>query len=378
MRHTKILATLGPATESSQQIEKLLAAGVDAIRLNFSHGTHDWHRTVYKRVRSAAQKLGRAVAIVQDLQGPKIRLGLIQGNEVEVAAGASLIITTSPIEGTSSRIPTSYSNLPRDVTAGDTILIDEGRIRLTVESVQGTEIHCLVVVGGTVASRKGIHIPGVKSNIPSMTDKDRADVEFGLALGVDFIALSFVKRAPDVEGLRDWMRQKGKMIPIISKIETTQAIEHLDEIVDASDGVMVARGDLGVESSLDLIPYYQKKIIQLANQKGKLVITATQMLESMIVNNSPTRAEITDIANSILDGTDVMMLSGETAMGKFPIQTVEQMATIAATTERTLYPYDSPGFCSTHPDIKELAPAMVRLIGQASLEFKPKAIAVFT
>jgi len=378
MRHTKILATLGPSTDTAIYIEALLTAGADAIRLNFSHGNHEWHRSVYQRVRLAAQKLGQAVPVVQDLQGPKIRLGEILGHEVELVTGSSLTITTHPIQGTAERLPTSYRALPLEVSNGDRILIDEGRIRLTVNTIQGTEIHCVVDMGGTVSSRKGIHIPGVKLNIPSLTEKDQTDAEFGLELGVDFMALSFVRSAEDVEHLRAWMKQKGKVVPIISKIETAQALDHLEEIIDASDAVMVARGDLGVETSLDLIPFYQKKIIQLANQRGKLVITATQMLESMISHHSPTRAEITDVANSILDGTDVMMLSGETAVGRFPIATVQQMARIADTTERTLYPFDNPEFCSKTHESKDLTPTLVRLIGQASREFQPKAIAVFT
>lgn len=378
IRHTKILATLGPATETEQQIKDLLAAGADAIRLNFSHGSYDWHKTVYERVRIAAQTSGRAVAVVQDLQGPKIRLGEITDNHVEIVTGSALILTTAPIKGTAERIPTSYLDLPSVVSPGDKILIDEGRIRLTVKDIEGTEIHCLVNLGGPLSSKKGIHIPGVKTNIPALTEKDRADAAFGLSLGVDYIALSFVNRAEDIMCLRDWMKQKGKEVPIIAKIETAQAMERLDEIVSAADGVMVARGDLGVESALDLIPFYQKKIIQLANHKGKLVITATQMLESMIKHNSPTRAELTDVANSILDGTDVMMLSGETAVGAFPIQTVRQMAVIAGTTEKTLYPFGQAKSESTAVQGEDLTPAIIRLISKASHEFKAKAIALYT
>lgn len=378
MRHSKILATVGPAVETEPSLEKLLTAGVDAFRLNFSHGTHEWHEAVYRRIRRIAQGSERSVAVLQDLQGPKIRLGSLQGNSVELLTGSSLSLTTCPIEGTAERIPTSYEDLPQELSTGDRILIDEGRIRLIVEDVRGTEIHCRVDVGGSVSSRKGIHLPGVKTSIPSLTEKDRADAAFGLTLGVDFLALSFVRRAEDVEHLRHWLKEKGGTTPIISKIETAEALEHLEDIVAVSDGVMVARGDLGVETSLEMIPYYQKRIIQLANQQGKLVITATQMLESMISNASPTRAEITDIANSILDGTDVMMLSGETAVGEFPIQTVQRMAAVAETTEKTLFPFNRSSFCDRPEGSKTQASAMARLVAQAALEFQPKAIVVFT
>jgi pyruvate kinase len=378
VRHTKILATLGPAVESEPFLEKLMEAGVDAFRLNFSHGSHEWHEEAYHRIRRLAQKAGRSVAILQDLQGPKIRLGMLKDNQVDLKSGSSLALTTCPIEGTADRIPTSYADLPRELSPGDKVLIDEGRIRLIVEAVKGTEIHCQVEVGGAVSSRKGIHLPGIKTSIPSLTDKDRTDVDFGMALGVDYIALSFVRSAEDVVLLRHELKQKGGKIPIIAKIETADALKHLEDIVTVSDGVMVARGDLGVEASLELIPYYQKRIIQLANQQGKPVITATQMLESMISNESPTRAEITDIANSILDGTDVMMLSGETAIGRHPVQTVQRMAAIAETTEKTLYPFDRLGICTKPETPHSEATAMARLVAQAAKEFKPKTIVVHT
>ncbi len=378
MRHTKILATLGPSTETSQHIKALIAAGVDAFRLNFSHGTMEWHEMVFHRIRQAADEMGQAIAIVQDLQGPKIRLGEIEGKGITLIAGATTIITSCPVVGTTARIPSSFTNLPLEVSPGNRILIDEGQIQLTVTEVKGKEIHCLIDIGGTLTSRKGMHVPGLQSKIPSLTDKDKEDARLGLGLGFDYIALSFVRRPEDVHYLRDWMHQLGYSVPIISKIETHEAVEHLEGIISASDGVMVARGDLGIETTLELIPYYQKKIIQLANSAGKIVITATQMLESMISNISPTRAEITDIANSILDGTDAMMLSGETAIGQYPIETVKQMATIAATTEKKLYPFDSPLRTDPTDVHQDLASSMAHLIGQASRDLMPKAIAVFT
>jgi pyruvate kinase len=291
MRHTKILATLGPSTETSQPIKALIAAGVDAFRLNFSHGTLEWHEMVYHRIRQAAEETGKAIAIVQDLQGPKIRLGEIEGKGITLITGATTLITSCPIVGTSDRIPTSFTNLPSVVSLGNRILIDEGQIQLTVTEVKGTEIHCFIDIGGTLTSRKGMHIPGLQSKIPSLTDKDKEDARFGLSLGFDFIALSFVRRPEDVHYLRDWMHHLGCSLPIISKIETHEAVEHLEGIISASDGVMVARGDLGIETTLELIPYYQKKIIQLANSAGKLVITATQMLESMISKKSRLRGK---------------------------------------------------------------------------------------
>jgi pyruvate kinase len=316
--------------------------------------------------------------VIQDLQGPKIRLGLIAGGSVELKTDDFTIMTTSPIEGTAERIPTSYTELPHELSKGNQILIDEGRVRLRVEDIRGTEIHCRIVRGGVVASRKGIHLPRVQTKIPALTRKDKEDAAFGLALGVDFIALSFVRRAEDVEQLRHWMSEQGRSVPIISKIETAEALDHLEEILSVSDGIMVARGDLGVEASLELIPYYQKRMIHLANQQGKTVITATQMLESMIVNPFPTRAEITDIANSILDGTDVMMLSGETAVGQYPIETIETMSSIAATTEKKLYPFERRRLSADASERYQHASSMARLVAQASQEFKPKAIVVFT
>jgi pyruvate kinase len=378
MRHTKILATLGPATETESQVEKLLAAGVNAFRLNFSHGNHDWHKSMYKIIRQAAQKAGRSVAILQDLQGPKIRLGLIRGNHMELVTGALTILTTSPIEGTAERFASSYTDLHRDLKPGDKILIDEGRIRLTVTKVAGMDIHCQVERGGSVASRKGIFLPGVKTRIPSLTDKDRDDALFGLSLGVDYIALSFVRQAEDVKILRDFLLENGGQLPIVSKIETMEALDNLEDIVKVSDGIMVARGDLGVEATLEWIPFYQKKIIKLANQYGKPVITATEMLESMITNATPTRAELTDIANSILDGTDVMMLSGETAVGKYPEHAVERMAAVAANTEQNLYPFERNCLPLAEQSAKPQASAMARLVAHASQEFNPKAIVVFT
>lgn len=377
-RHTKILATLGPSTETVEQIENLILAGADGFRLNFSHGTHQWHKSIYERVRAAAARSGRAIAIVQDLQGKKIRLGEIENNGINLLVGASLTITTQSIIGSQSRIPTTCADLPQDVSAGSRILLNDGRIQLIVEQVLGTEINCRVVTGGFISSRKGIHVPGAISGPAPLSEKDQADAELGLSLGVDFLALSFVTQASEINFLREWMSKKGKVIPIIAKIETAQAIENLDEIISAADGVMVARGDLGVEVSLEMIPFYQKKIIRQANAVGKLVITATQMLESMIEKPSPTRAEVTDIANSIIDGTDVVMLSGETAIGRFPIETINQMSSIAETAEQTVYSYGPRKPDSSKKEILDFPTVAARLIGEASQALDPRAIVAFT
>lgn len=378
MRHTKILATLGPATESLNQIEDLVKAGADAFRLNFSHGDKDWHKAVFQRIRTVAVASGRAIAIVQDLQGPKIRIGEVEGGEIELVSSSSLILTTTSVLGTADRISTPYQEITSDVSPDDTILIDEGRICLKVGKVRGRDIFCTIERGGTLASKKGLYIPGKTSSIPSFTAKDQDDADFGLALGVDFIALSFVSKADDILRLKSWIQHRGKSVPIIAKIETALAIQNLDEIVSASDGVMVARGDLGMEVPLEMIPFYQKKIIEMANAQCKIVITATQMLESMILNDRPTRAELTDIANSILDGTDVMMLSGETAIGKFPTETVAQMASVAEATEMNLFDFKGRRDYSARENPLTLPLVMASLLGEAARNLLPKAIAVVT
>ncbi len=378
MRRTKILATLGPASSSPEKIEALIRAGVNAFRLNFSHGTHESHEVVYRIVREVATRLGAPIAILQDLQGPKIRTGkLVDGKDVTLVPGARLTISTRECVGTAARVSTTYAALPTDVKPGDTILLNDGLLSLRVVSKDATDVVTEVVLGGALGEHKGINLPGVALSTPSLTEKDREDAAFGLGLGVDYIALSFVRRPSDLEDLRKVVRASGRDVPIVAKIEKPEAIEQLEAVIAASDGVMVARGDLGVEVSVERVPVLQKRIIAESNRQGKLVITATQMLESMISSPMPTRAEATDIANAILDGTDVVMLSGETAKGAYPVEAVTMMGQIAEETERELVRYyDSLDRVEATGD--RLTKAAVDAACFAARELVSAAIAVFT
>ncbi len=379
-RRTKILATLGPASREPAVLDAMIAAGLDAVRLNFSHGTHEAHAETYKRVREASARQGREIAVLQDLQGPKIRLGKIDG-ELHVETGSKLVITTRKMIGKAGEavVPTDYELLPRDVELGMKILLDEGRVAVVVRGVEGQDVMTEVTDGGVLVSNKGLSVPGATLTAAAMTDKDRIDVEFGLKLGVDYVALSFVRRPSDVEDLRRVMVAAGRVVPIIAKIEKPQAVDAIDEIVAIADGVMVARGDLAIEASLEMIPAYQKRIIARANRQGKLVVTATQMLESMTDNPLPTRAEVTDVANAVLDGTDVVMLSGETAVGKHPVEVVRRMGAIAETTEQTLYPFDREIHPAPNPaDHDVFARVNARIAARAARETGAAAILVFT
>jgi len=334
MRRTKIVATIGPASRSPEMLERLIQAGVNVFRLNFSHGTHEEHFEVIRAARDIAARLHRPVALLQDLSGPKIRTGKVKDGQVELVKGARLAITTdTSIEGTAELISTTYEPLPRDVKAGDPILLDDGNLELRVVGVSGGRVLCEVVDGGTLRSHKGMNLPGVALSTPALTEKDRRDLQFGVQHQVDYVAMSFVRRAEDVLEAKALIRSMGEAIPVIAKIEKPEAVDNLESILAAADGVMVARGDLGVELGTEDVPIVQKRIIAMANVAGKVVITATQMLESMIENPRPTRAEASDVANAILDGTDAVMLSGESAVGKFPVETVETMARIADYTE---------------------------------------------
>lgn len=345
-RRTKIVCTIGPATNTPEHLGQLIAAGMDVARLNFSHGTHEEHARTIAAIRAASDAAGKPVAILQDLQGPKIRTGeLVNHQRVQLTDGARLTITTRAITGDAQQINTTYQDLPNDVKPGDRILLSDGLIELRVVAVAAPDIQCEVVHGGDLAEHQGINLPGVAVSAPALTTKDRADLIFGVAQGVDYFALSFVRRPEDLAEARAAIvhaQAPGAVpVPIIAKLEKPEAIERLDEILHASDGVMVARGDLGVELPLEQVPLIQKRIIKRANKLGLPVITATQMLESMITNPRPTRAEVSDVANAILDGTDAVMLSGETAVGRFPIDTVKVMARIASETEannRTAHP----------------------------------------
>ena len=327
------MCTLGPATASKERIKELVEAGMDVARLNLSHGAYADHEQIYRYVREAADESGHGVAVFVDLQGPKIRLGNFKEGSTRIQTGQSFVITTREVDGDNEIASTTYQGLPGDVGPGDQILIDDGKVRLRVVAVEGDEVHTIVVTGGRISDHKGINLPGVPVSVPAMSEKDIADLRWGLHLTVDFIALSFVRSAKDVEDVRKVMLEEGVLLPVIAKIEKPQAIDNLDEIIKAFDGFMVARGDLGVECPLEDVPFLQKRVVEKARRNAKPVIVATQMLESMISNPAPTRAEASDVANAVLDGADAVMLSGETSVGEYPIETVRTMARIIRSTE---------------------------------------------
>ena len=327
------MCTLGPATSSPERLTELVSAGMDVARLNMSHGDHSDHEQNLASVRRAAEEVGRPVAVLADLQGPKIRLGRFASGEETLVEGALFTITTEECEGTAERCSTTYDGLPGDVTPGDRILIDDGRLMVEAVEVTDTDVLTRVVVGGPVSNNKGINLPGVAVSVPAMSEKDIDDLRWALRHGADLIALSFVRSAKDAEAVHRVMDEEGRTVPIVAKIEKPQAVENLDEIIDAFDAFMVARGDLGVELPLEDVPLVQKRIVTAARRWAKPVIVATQMLESMISAPRPTRAEASDVANAILDGADAVMLSGETSVGQYPIQAVETMARIVDTTE---------------------------------------------
>ena len=329
------MCTLGPATSNERRIRELVYAGMDVARLNMSHGSHEDHAEAYRLVREASDASGHGVGILADLQGPKIRLERFSGGPVKLTRGQQWTITTRDVDGNAEICGTTYKGLAGDVAKGDPILIDDGKVRLRVLEVKdGTDVVCEVLVGGNVSDNKGINLPGVAVSVPALSEKDIEDLRFALHLTVDFIALSFVRSAADVEDVRKVMREENVTLPVIAKIEKPQAIDNLDEVIAAFDGFMVARGDLGVECPAEEVPFLQKKIIDKARLNAKPVIVATQMLESMISSPSPTRAEVSDVANAILDGADAVMLSGETGVGEYPVHTVETMARIIGTTEQ--------------------------------------------
>ena len=333
MQRAKIVCTLGPAVDTAEDIQRLVEAGMDVARLNMSHGTHDDHRRRYDLVRQASDATGHGVGIIADLQGPKIRLETFAGGKAKLAVGEEFVITTRRVEGDERLCGTTYAGLPGDVKAGDPILVDDGKLRLRVVKVEGADVTTRVEVGGKVSDHKGLNLPGVAVSVPALSEKDVDDLRWALRTSVDFVALSFVRSAADVEDVRRIMREEGVLLPVIAKIEKPQAIDNLDEVVEAFDAFMVARGDLGVECPLEDVPFLQKRVIDKARRNAKPVIVATQMLESMISNPAPTRAEASDVANAVLDGADAVMLSGETSVGEYPIETVETMARIIESTE---------------------------------------------
>jgi len=332
-RKTKIVVTIGPASESPEMLARLIRAGLNVARLNFSHGDFSKHAEVVRSIHDAARAVGRRVAIMADLPGPKLRLGKIDPEPIQLLPGAHFSLTSENIVGDTQRASTSFERLSRVVKPGDRIFLNDGLVQLVVQRVAGNEVECTVAVGGELRSRKGLNLPGIKLGISAFTEKDRAALEFALGVGVDAVSQSFVERAADIEAVRAAAAKLGRQPFVIAKIERADALARYDEILAACDGIMVARGDLGVEVPIEKIAYTQKQLIAKANLAGKPVITATQMLESMVASRLPTRAEATDVANAILDGTDCVMLSGESAMGKFPEEAVTMLAKIAAFTE---------------------------------------------
>ncbi|MFJ3796045.1 pyruvate kinase [Streptomyces sp. NPDC090088] len=337
MRRAKIVCTLGPATDSYDQIKGLVEAGMDVARLNLSHGGYAEHEERYQRVRKASDETGRSVGILADLQGPKIRLGRFTEGPVLLERGDTFTITVEEgAEGDRRQCGTTYSGLAGDVTPGERVLVDDGKVCLEVTHVDGPRVHTTVVEGGMISDHKGLNLPGVAVSVPALSEKDEADLRWALRTGVDVIALSFVRSGKDIEDVHRIMDEEGRRLPVIAKVEKPQAVENIDSIVAAFDGIMVARGDLGVEMPLEQVPIVQKRAVKLAKRNAKPVIVATQMLDSMIENSRPTRAEASDVANAVIDGTDAVMLSGETSVGKYPIETVRTMAKIVEAAEEDI------------------------------------------
>lgn len=334
-RHTKIVATLGPASSTPEILDRMVQAGIDVVRMNFSHGTADDHRARAEGIRAAAAKFGRTVGILGDLQGPKIRVGKFEAGRITLVAGEKFILDAQCPLGNQERVGLDYKDLPKDVVNGDILLLDDGRLKLEVTGVRGQEIHTRVIVGGELSNNKGINRQGGGLTAPALTAKDMDDIKTAAQIGVDFVAVSFPKSAADMYMARQLLRAAGSTAVLIAKIERVEAITNLAEILDASDGIMVARGDLAVEVGDATVPALQKKMIRMARDMNKLTITATQMMESMITSPVPTRAEVSDVANAVLDGTDAVMLSAETASGKYPVEVVESMARICVEAERS-------------------------------------------
>ncbi|MDI9885464.1 pyruvate kinase [Streptomyces sp. HNM0645] len=336
MRRAKIVCTLGPSTDSYEQIKALVDAGMDVARLNLSHGTYADHEERYRHVRKASDESGRSVGVLADLQGPKIRLGRFHEGPVLLERGDAFTITVEPVEGDRDICGTTYAGLASDVTPGERILVDDGRVSLEVTAVDGPRVRTTVVEGGVISDHKGLNLPGVAVSVPALSDKDVEDLRWAIRTGADVIALSFVRSGRDIEDVHRVMDEEGRRLPVIAKIEKPQAVDTIDDIVAAFDGIMVARGDLGVEMPLEQVPLVQKRAIKLARRNAKPVIVATQMLDSMIDNSRPTRAEASDVANAVIDGTDAVMLSGETSVGKHPVETVRTMSRIVEAAEQEI------------------------------------------
>lgn len=338
MRSTKIVATIGPASRDPGVLAEMIASGMDVARLNFAHGTHDEHAEVVQRIRDASERLGREVAILGDLPGPKLRIGPVAGGVTELVRDTRVVLSNAAVEGTADRLAVAWPGFSELVHDGDVLYLADGAVRLRVNEVSDGDVVTSVEVGGNVASRQGLNLPNITVALPAVSDDDLALIDFGVDMGLDFFALSFVRRREDLDPVRERLRERGVETPLIAKIEKPQAAANAEEIIDAADAVMIARGDLGIELALEEVPLVQKRILALAGRRAKATITATQMLESMVNSSRPTRAEVADVANAIFDGTDAVMLSQETAIGKHPVLAVQMMASIAETTEREL-PY---------------------------------------
>ncbi len=386
MIRTKIVCTIGPASRDPAMIERLITAGMNVARLNFSHGTQEYHAQNIAVIRAAAQKLGRPVAILADLQGPKLRVGEMPEGGLIIEEGERVLLTVedtpgmrSPASGAQARIPVQYAGLPQDVKVGETILLDDGLLELRVLEILGDrEILCEVVTGGLLHSRKGLNLPGTMLSLPSITEKDWADLDFMIDHGIDWVALSFVRTPTEVQTLKDHIARRGSPLKVVAKIEKPQALECIESIIDTADAIMVARGDLGIEIPPERVPGVQKRLIRAANRAGKPVITATQMLDSMIRNPRPTRAEASDVANAILDGTDAIMLSGETAAGSYPLESVRTMVRIAEEAEAVMRQTNEPWRPPAHvpPIYNDVTDAVA--LASCEVAFDVQAVAIIT
>lgn len=378
MRKTKIVCTIGPSSESPEMLRKLIGAGMNVARLNFAHGELEEHAERIRSIREAAAELGAYVAVLLDIKGPEIRIGKLEGDFVELKPGNTVTLTTEVIAGTAERITVSYQQLPQDVRPGSIILIDDGLIRLEVEKAAGTEITCRVVNGGRLKPRKGVNVPGVHTSLPGVTEKDVKHILFGIEQRIDIIAQSFVRKAEDILEIKEILeKHDASHIQVIAKIENDEGVENLDAILQVADGLMVARGDLGVDLPVEDVPLVQKDMIRKCNLAGKPVITATHMLESMQVNPRPTRAEAGDVANAIFDGTDAVMLSGESAAGKYPLESVETMARIAVRAESALEKYGRYAF-QAEPQATDVTGAISQAVARSALELSAKAVLALT
>lgn len=379
MRRAKILITLGPASRDPEVVEQLIAAGANGVRINMSHGTHEEKTIDIERARAAAKKLGRPIAVLVDLSGPKIRTGELKDDQpIKLIPGAAFTITTRRVLGDERQVSTNYQDLPRVVQTGTRMLLDDGALSLIVESATDTDVVCRVIEGGLLGERKGINLPGVELPIDSLTEKDIIDLKWAVEQDADYIALSFVRRASDCERAKQLINEAGGRAPLIAKIEKAEAIDHLDEIIAAADGLMVARGDLGVETSVELVPVYQKRIIERSIQAGKMVITATQMLQSMVMNPRPTRAEASDVANAVWDGSDCVMLSNETATGAYPVASVATMCRIIESAEGGREQADDRTATWARRQSGRVSRALCEAAVFASVEMGTRVTAVFT